>query len=153
MPKRHPLAVTLFGISGVLIVYLVLGNIVSAFVSPKLYHVMLLDNTVDQNRSAVIAQLSKMAYKANEYHCLPKKAGGGEKSYRSSLDAAGKTPVKLQELGMPPTTNVGTFSVVQIVNDTTLICEGVGNVALSDGSFPEYTMHISPGGITPVKIN
>jgi len=152
-PKRHLPAKFLFGLSGVLIVYLILGNISSAFVSPNIYHVIVLDNTMDQNRSAVIAELSRIGHKANEYYCLPKRAGGGEKSYRSRLDPVGTTPVTLRELGMPGSTDAGTFSVVQIVNDTTLICEGIGKVALSDGSFPEYTMHISPGAVIPAKIN
>ncbi len=152
-PKRHLLVKAVFGISGVLIVYLLLGNISSAFISPRIYHVMILDNAVDQNRSAVITQLSRIGYKANEYYCLPKRAGGGEKSYRSWLDPAGKTPITLQELGMPGATDAGTFSVVRIVNDTTLLCKGIGKVALSDGGFPEYTMHISVGAVSPTKIN
>ena len=151
--KSRLLLQSVVGISGMLIAYLILENIFSGFVLPKRFDVMIVDNTVDQNRSALMAQLSRIAFKANEYYCLPKSAGGGEKSYRSWLDPSGKNLITLQELGMPGATNAGTFSVVRIVNDTTLLCKAVGTVALSDGSYPEYTMRISPGGITPTKLN
>lgn len=152
-PGRHVVARSLAGVSGALLIYLLLGNIASAFISPRVYRVMILDNAIDQNRSAVISQLSRIGFKANEFYCLPKNLGGGGRSYLSAMNPTGKTPVTLQELGMPAATEEGTFSVVQTLNDSTLVCKGVGKVVLGDGSYPEYSMRITPENITPTKMN
>jgi hypothetical protein len=152
-PKRNLAAKSLFGISGVLIVYLILGNITSALVSPKVYQTIILDNADALNREAVIAQLTRMGHKANEYFVLPKNLDGGNSSYRSMHGPSENSPVSLQELEMPAATESGIFSIVQIVNDTTLVCKGIGNVAMHDGSLPEYTMRISPGNAKLTKTN
>jgi hypothetical protein len=143
----------IFILSGVTLAYICIMNTVSAIASPAVFKTMQLDNTVDQNRSFVMADLAAIDFKANQYFFLPGKKGGGDHSFRSHLDPTGKNWVTLSELGMPTETEVGTYSIKAVKNDTMLIVRGVGNARLSDGTYPEYEFYTSPTISRPKLIN
>ena len=139
--------------SGVLLVYVCLINAGYAISAPAIFKVMLQDNTIDQNRSRVIADLDEIAFKANQYYHLPAKMGGGGHSFRSHLDPSRKSWLTLSELGVSEATEGGSYSVKAFKNDTLLILFGKGKARLSDGTFPEYEFRVSPSNGVPTKIN
>jgi Tfp pilus assembly protein PilE len=112
---------------------------------------MFQDNAVDQNRSAVIADLTTLAAKAQQYYAKPVTLGGGGNSFAGlSSDATG-----LGILASTAFTNNanGTYSVKTAGTATTVVLHGIGKTALSDGSFPSYDMTVTSQTQTPTKLN
>ncbi len=140
-------------LSGMVVAYVCIMHTISAIVNPPVFRTMQFDNMVDQNRSRVITDLAAIDFTAKQYFCLPGNKGGGEHSFHSHLDPAGKNWVTLSELGMPIETEAGTYSIKMVKNDTMLILRGVSKVRLNNGTNPEYEFHTSPAISQPVKIN
>jgi len=140
-------------LSGVAFAYVCIIHTVSAFTSTAVLRTMRIDNTLDQNRSFVIAGLAAIDFKANQYFHLPGKKGGGDHSFRSHQDPTGKNWVTLSELGMPAETEVGRYSIKTVKNDTILIMRGVGKVRRVNGTNPEYEYYTSPTISHILKIN
>ncbi len=112
---------------------------------------MFQDNAVDQNRSAVIADLTTLAAKAQQYYAKPVTLGGGGNSFVGlTADATG-----LGILASVAFTNNanGTYTVKTAGTATTVVLHGVGKTALSDGTFPTYDMTVTQQTQTPTKIN
>src|ERR1700690_2931116 len=112
---------------------------------------MFQDNAVDQNRSAVIADLTTLAAKAQQYYAKPVSLGGGGNSVVGlTADATG-----LGDLASVAFTNNanGTYTVKTAGTATTVILHGVGKTALSDGTFPSYDMTVTNQTQTPTKLN
>lgn len=150
---RHRISILIFVLSGILFGYVCMINSISAFVSPAVFKTMKQDNTIDQNRSYVIRDLTNIDFKANQYFFLPGGLGGGDKSFRSHLDPTRKAWVTLGELGMPVETQFGSYSIKTVTNDTILVVRGKGKVRLSDGTYPEYEYRTTPTTSFPTKIN
>ncbi|HTX19362.1 MAG TPA: hypothetical protein VMG34_11960 [Bacteroidota bacterium] len=112
---------------------------------------MFQDNAVDQNRSAVIADLTTLAAKAQQYYAKPTTLGGGGNSFVGlTADAPG-----LGLLASTAFTNNanGAYSIKTAGTATTLVLEGVGKTALSNGSFCTYDMTVTSSTQTPAKVN
>ena len=112
---------------------------------------MFQDNAVDQNRSAVIADLTTLAAKAQQYYAKPVTLGGGGNSFVGlTADATG-----LGILASVAFTNNanGQYTVKTAGTATTVVLHGVGKTALSDGTFPTYDMTVTQQTQTPTKIN
>ena len=112
---------------------------------------MFQDNAVDQNRSAVIADLTTLAAKAQQYYAKPVTLGGGGNSFVGlTADATG-----LGILASTAFTNNanGTYTVKTAGTATTVVLHGVGKTALSDGTFPSYDMTVTQQTQTPSKLN
>ena len=112
---------------------------------------MFQDNAVDQNRSAVIADLTTLSAKAQQYYAKPTTLGGGGNSFVGlTADAPG-----LALLASTAFTNNanGLYSIKTAGTATTVILEGVGKTALSDGSFCTYDMAVTSSSQTPTKVN
>ena len=112
---------------------------------------MFQDNAVDQNRSAVIADLTTLAAKAQQYYAKPITLGGGGNSFVGlTADATG-----LGILASPAFTDNanGQYTVKTAGTATTVVLHGVGKTALSDGTFPTYDMTVTQQTQTPTKIN
>jgi len=112
---------------------------------------MFQDNAVDQNRSAVIADLTTLAAKAQQYYAKPVTLGGGGNSFVGlTADATG-----LGDLASVAFTNNanGTYTVKTAGTATTIVLHGVGKTALSDGSFCSYDMTVTNQTQTPTKLN
>jgi hypothetical protein len=112
---------------------------------------MFQDNAVDQNRSAVISDLTTLAAKGQQYYAKPISLGGGGNSFVGlTADATG--------LGLLASTSFtnnanGTYTVKTAGTATTLVLHGVGKTALSDGTFPTYDMTVTAQTQVPTKIN
>ncbi len=112
---------------------------------------MFQDNAVDQNRSAVIADLTTLAAKAQQYYAKPVTLGGGGNSFVGlTADATG-----LGILASTAFTNNanGTYTVKTAGTATTVVLHGVGKTSLSDGSFCSYDMTVTNQTQTPTKLN
>ena len=112
---------------------------------------MFQDNAVDQNRSAVIADLTTLAAKAQQYYAKPTTLGGGGNSFVGlTADAPG-----LALLASTAFTNNanGSYSIKTAGTATTLVLEGVGKTALSDGSMCTYDMTVTSSTQSPTKVN
>ncbi len=112
---------------------------------------MFQDNAVDHNRAAVIGDLKKLAIKAEQYYTKPTTLGGGGNTFSAlTADATG-----LAQLATTAFTNNanGTYTIKTAGTATTIDLEGVGNVALSDGTFPTYDMTVTASSQTLEKIN
>jgi len=112
---------------------------------------MFQDNAVDQNRSAVISDLTTLAAKGQQYYAKPTTLGGGGNSFVGlTADAPG--------LGLLASTAFtdnanGTYTIKTAGTATTLVVHGVGKTALSDGTFPTYDMTVTSQSQVPSKIN
>ena len=112
---------------------------------------MFQDNAVDQNRSAVIADLTTLAAKAQQYYAKPITLGGGGNSFVGlTADAPGLALLASTAF----TTNAnGAYTIKTAGTATAVVLHGVGATALSDGSFPTYDMTVTSSSQTPSKIN
>ncbi|MGA7162322.1 MAG: hypothetical protein WBZ48_15100 [Bacteroidota bacterium] len=112
---------------------------------------MFQDNAVDQNRSAVIADLTTLSAKAQQFYAKPTTLGGGGNSFVGlTADATG--------LGILASTAFtdnanGTYTVKTAGTATSVVLHGVGKTALSDGTFPSYDMTVTQQTQTPSKLN
>ena|ERR1039458_4572013 len=115
---------------------------------------MFQDNAVDQNRAAVIADLTTLAAKAQQYYAKPTTLGGGSNSFVGLK--ADPDPAGIASLASPAftTTNPnGTYTITVAGSAASVTIHGVGKTALSDGSFPTYNMLVQPSTQTPTKLN
>ncbi len=112
---------------------------------------MFQDNAVDQNRSAVIADLTTLAAKAQQYYAKPVTLGGGGNSFVGlTADATG-----LGDLASTAFTNNanGAYTIKTAGTATTVVLHGVGKTSLNDGSFCSYDMTVTNQTQTPTKLN
>jgi len=112
---------------------------------------MFQDNAVDQNRSAVISDLTTLAAKGQQYYAKPITLGGGGNSFVGlTADATG-----LGLLASTAFTNNanGTYTIKTAGNGASVVLHGVGKTALSDGTFPTYDMTVTSQTQVPTKIN
>ncbi|HTY10608.1 MAG TPA: hypothetical protein VMF88_06015 [Bacteroidota bacterium] len=112
---------------------------------------MFQDNAVDQNRSAVIADLTTLAAKAQQYYAKPVTLGGGGNSFVGlTADATG-----LALLASTSFTNNanGVYTIKTAGTATSVVLHGVGTTALSDGTYPSYDMTVTSQTQSPTKLN
>ncbi len=112
---------------------------------------MFQDNAVDQNRSAVIADLTTLSAKGQQYYAKPTTLGGGGNSFVGlTADAAGLA--LLASTAFTDNAN-GAYTIKTAGTATTLVLRGIGKTALSDGTFPTYDMTVTSQTQVPTKIN
>ena len=112
---------------------------------------MFQDNAVDQNRSAVIADLTTLSAKGQQYYAKPTTLGGGGNSFVGlTADAAGLA--LLASTAFTDNAN-GTYTIKTAGTATTLVLRGIGKTALSDGTFPTYDMTVTSQTQVPAKVN
>ena len=112
---------------------------------------MFQDNAVDQNRSAVIGDLTTLAAKAQQYYAKPQSLGGGGNSFVGlTADATGIGI--LASIAFTNNAN-GVYSVKTAGTATAVVLQGAGKVALSDGSFCTYDMTVTAQTQVPTKVN
>ena len=118
---------------------------------------MFQDNAGDQNRSAVIADLTTLAAKAQQFYAKPITLGGGGNSFATGGNGSGITAdaAGLALLASTAFTNNanGTYTVKTAGSATQVVLRGVGKTALSDGTFPTYDMTVTSQTQAPTKIN
>jgi Tfp pilus assembly protein PilE len=119
---------------------------------------MFQDNAIDQNRSAVIADLTTLAAKAQQFYAKPMSLGGGSNSFSQGGNGSGLTAdaAGLALLASTSfTTNAnGTYSVKVAGTKTQVILEGVGTTSLDGGTtnYPTYDMTVTASSQSPQKI-
>ena len=112
---------------------------------------MFQDNAVDQNRSAVIADLTTLAAKAQQFYAKPVSLGGGGNSFVGlTADATG---IGILASAAFTSNANGTYTIKTAGTATQVVLHGVGKTALSDGTFPTYDMTVTAQTQTPTKIN
>jgi Tfp pilus assembly protein PilE len=114
---------------------------------------MFQDNAVDQNRSAVISDLTTLAAKAQQYYAKPTTLGGGGNSFVGlTADATG-----LGLLASVAFTNNAngtyTITVAGTANpNASVTLHGVGKTEITTGVFPTYDMVVTSQNQAPAKI-
>jgi hypothetical protein len=115
------------------------------------------DNAIDQNRSAVIADLTTLGAKAQQFYAKPISLNGGGNSFDKggnggqglTADATGLSFLASTEF----TNNAnGTYTIKTAGTPTQIVLHGVGKVAIDATNFPEYDMTVTAQTQTPNKI-
>lgn len=122
-----------------------------SFVPPRVDPVMLHDYAIEQERVAIIADLSILASKAQRYYATSVTLGGGGRSFvELTTDPSG-----LALLALPSFTDNanGTYTIRTAGNAYRVIFRGVGKIALTNGTFPTYDMTVTSVSQVPTKIN
>ena len=112
---------------------------------------MFQDNALDHNRAAVIADLKTLASKAQHYYGRPMTMGGGSNSF-VGLTADARGIGMLAGTAFADNQN-GIYTIESDGTATQVVINGVGKVALSDASFPQYDMTVTSQNQTLTKIN
>jgi hypothetical protein len=109
------------------------------------------DNAVDHNRSLVIADLKVLGSKAQHYYSRPMTMGGGSKSFVGlTADARGIGMLA----GVSYTDNAnGTYTIKTDGTATEVVLHGIGKVAMSDGTYPEYDLTVTIQNQDLTKVN
>ncbi len=108
---------------------------------------MFQDNAVDQNRSAVISDLTMLAAKAQQYYAKPTTLGGGGNSF------TGCSIALIASTAFANNPN-GTYTISTAGTDAHIIFQGVGKTEISTGVYPTYTLEVLPSSqAAPVKVN
>jgi len=112
---------------------------------------MFQDNAVDQNRNAVIADLTNLSAKAQQYYAKPVTLGGGGNSFVGlTADAAGLAVLA----GTAFTDNAnGTYTIKTAGTAAVVVLHGVGKTALSDATFPQYDITVNAASTSLTKLN
>jgi Tfp pilus assembly protein PilE len=112
---------------------------------------MFQDNAVDQNRSAVISDLTTLAAKAQQYYAKPTTLGGGGNSFVGlTADATGLG--LLASVAFTNNAN-GTYTITVAGTQPQVTLHGVGKTEITTGVFPTYDMVVQAQTQTPTKIN
>jgi Tfp pilus assembly protein PilE len=111
---------------------------------------MFQDNAVDQNRTAVIGDLTTLAAKAQQYYAKPVSLGGGGKSF-AGLSTDSTSLGILASTAFTNNAN-GTYTIKTAGTSTQVVLHGVGKVAIDATNFPEYDMTVTTQTQTPNKI-
>jgi hypothetical protein len=124
---------------------------------PRVDTAMFRDFAVDQNRSAVIADLTTLAARAQQFHAKPLTLGGGGNSFATGGNGSGITAdaaglALLASTAFTDNAN-GTYTVKTAGTATQVVLRGVGKAALSDGTFPVYDMTVTAETQSPTRIN
>ena len=130
--------------SGMILTLVLIIYIAAAFLGASIFRTLQYENAVDRNRAYVVYELNDVGAKAVQYYLLPVQAGGGGLSFHSQGEAGREGWVTLKELGVPKATSAGSYSFRKVENDTIAFLRGIGNVRLSDGTYPEYEIRITP---------
>ena len=112
---------------------------------------MFQDNAVDQNRSAVIADLTTLAAKAQQYYSKPITLSGGGNSFVGLTANAFGIGI-LASPAFTDNTN-GTYTIKTAGDGTQVVLHGVGKTPMSDGTYPTYDMTVTAQTQTPTKVN
>jgi hypothetical protein len=112
---------------------------------------MFQDNAIDHNRALVISDLKTLGAKAQHYYTRPMTMGGGSKSFVGlTADVRGVGMLA----GTKYTDNAnGTYSIKTDGTTTNVVLQGVGKVAMSDGTFPTYELDVTISSQTLTKVN
>lgn len=105
----------------------------------------------ETNRSSVIADLTLLGAKSQQFFAKPASLGGGGGSFvELTADSAGLAI--LASTGFTNSIN-GTYSIRSAGTTDEVVFRGVGKVKLEDGSFPIYDVTVKPRTMSVTKIN
>jgi Tfp pilus assembly protein PilE len=129
---------------------IILGTIVVA-IAIAVAITMFQDNGVSTNRDAMQDDMIHLASKAEHYYRRPKTMGGGSESFVGlTADADGMSILVTTEFS---NNDNGTYTILTAGSPTAVVFQAVGKTALSDGSFPTYTMTVTRTGYVISKVN
>jgi hypothetical protein len=132
------------------ILLIVLGMIIVGIVI-AIGIILVRENAISANRDAMANDLVNMATKAQQYYNTPAAMNGGGRSYIGlSADSVGM--LRLVSTGYSNNGNAA-YSIRTAGTTSQIILQGVGNVELSDGSFPTLSCVIRPGNATVIIEN
>ena len=119
--------------------------------TPKVDSALMRDFAVDQNRSALIADLTILAGKAQKYcHTPATLTGGGNSFVGLTADASGLA--QLASTAVTDNSN-GKYTIKTAGTATSVVLHAVGKTTLNDGTFPTYDMTVTAETQVATKIN
>lgn len=132
------------------ILIIILGMIIVG-VTIAVAIVLVNENAVTANRDAMSTDIVNIATRAQQFYNTPSAFGGGGRSYVGlTADAAGMS--KLVSTAMSDNGN-GQYSILTAGTSAQVVLQAVGNVELSDGTFPTLYCIIRPGQAQVQVIN
>lgn len=127
------------------ILLIILGMIIVG-VAVTVAIILVNENAVTANRDAIAADLLNLSVKAQQYYNTPMSMAGGGHSYIGlTADAAGMA--RLVSTAFSNNGN-GVYTIRTAGTASQVILQGVGNVELSDGTFPTLSCVVRPGNAT-----
>ncbi|MFZ4619289.1 MAG: hypothetical protein ACOYNS_01920 [Bacteroidota bacterium] len=127
------------------ILLIILGMIIVG-VAVTVAIILVNENAVTANRDALAADLLNLSVKVQQYYNTPASMAGGGHSYIGlTADPAGMA--RLVSTAFSNNGN-GVYTIRTAGTSTQIVLEAVGNVELSDGTFPTLSCIIRPGNAT-----
>lgn len=109
------------------------------------------DNAVSSNKDAMTNDMMHLAAKARHFYSRPTSMGGGGHSFTGlSADAAGM--LKLVTAQFSNNSN-GTYTIKTAGDNASVVFQGVGKTAMTDGSYPTIEVTVTPKGQTISIVN
>lgn len=109
------------------------------------------DNAVSSNKDAMTNDMMHLAAKARHFYSRPTSMGGGGHSFTGlSADAAGM--LKLVTAQFSNNSN-GTYTIKTAGDNGSVVFQGVGKTAMTDGSYPTIEVTVTPKGQTISIVN
>lgn len=127
------------------ILLIILGMIIVG-VAVAVAIILVNENAVTANRDAIAADLLNLSVKAQQYYNTPSSmAGGGHTYIGLTADAAGMLRLVSPEFS---NNGNGVYTIRTAGTASQVVIEGLGNMELSDGTFPTISCVIRPGNAT-----
>lgn len=109
------------------------------------------DNAVSSNKDAMTNDMMHLAAKARHFYSRPTSMGGGGHSFTGlTADAAGM--LKLVTAQFSNNSN-GTYTIKTAGDNASVVFQGVGKTAMTDGSYPTIEVTVTPKGQTISIVN
>ena len=112
--------------------------------------VLFSDNSVSQNRAAMMNDLTTLAQRSRQYYMKAKYYGGGGRSFVGLEGEAGMNILAMKKFY---DNENGTYSIKTAGTATEVVLYGVGKKALGDGvDYPEYECTVTSTGLTMQRV-
>jgi len=109
------------------------------------------DNAVSSNKDAMTNDMMHLAAKARHFYSRPTSMGGGGHSFTGlTADAAGM--LKLVTAQFSNNSN-GTYTIKTAGDNASVVFQGIGKTAMTDGSYPTIEVTVTPKGQTISIVN
>lgn len=127
------------------ILLIILGMIIVG-IAVTVAIILVNENAVTSDKDAIAADLLNLSVKAQQFYNTPASMAGGGRSYIGlTANAAGM--LKLVSVEFSHNGN-GDYAIRTAGTSAQIILEGIGNVEMSDGTFPTLSCVVRPGNAT-----
>jgi hypothetical protein len=127
------------------ILLIVLGMIIVG-VAITVAIILVNENAVSSNKDAIAADLLNISAKVQQYYNTPASMAGGAHTYIGlTANAAGMSRLVSSDFS---NNGNGIYSIRTAGTTSQVVLQGVGNVEMSDGTYPTLSCVVRPGNAT-----